>query len=348
MNFFKTCLLSLLLLTLSIQMLSAMTPEIKMPQWCKTEVSLTEWNPETSMFIISVEIAADKIDMSQVTSKASFQKWPNLKVREHEREFLKKGERSMFSHKIHAKAPFETWVDFDIRALPDIKQLLALIEVENKNNATKRGILTRDAQRIDKPVYIGLSIPLCVREDLAMAVTSDLLPALVKEKDAPLYYTWNPKDFKINSPIASSLKIFEKAMKTQNPESLRIALLGIEQACDKHAEDFVVLQLIDGTDIALPKQMLLEFAKLNSATQAALKAKNPARLIEFTDTLPADSFVKPFAHFNLAGIFNQKASFESAAKNYKIAISKQPTWPLAKELYEKNLQLLAENQEKTD
>ena len=112
----------------------AMVPRVKFPEWNKTSIKITEWNPAKNQLTIQVEIEANKIPLNKVYSQPYLQKNFKKPLAKKEVNFVKQGDKAIFSHVFEVKPNTDEWLEMDIRALPDIAGLKILIRSEHINN----------------------------------------------------------------------------------------------------------------------------------------------------------------------------------------------------------------------
>ena len=152
----------------------AMTPRIRFPEWNKTNIKIADWDPAKGILTIRVEIEANRIPIEKAYSQPFLQSNFNKVIGKIEKENIKQGDKAVFTHRLNIKSNTSNWIEMDVRAKPDIAGLKALLRSEYANNPSMRDILEAEANQIKNPVFIGKSMPVLVRDDIALSVTPEI------------------------------------------------------------------------------------------------------------------------------------------------------------------------------
>ena len=305
-----------------------MVPRVRFPEWNKTNIKITDWNPSNNQLTIEVEVEANKISLNKVYSQPYLQNNFKNPLPKKEIDFVKQGEKAVFKHVFNIKPNTNEWLEMDIRALPDIIGLKVLIRSEYVNKPTMIEILEAEADQIKSPMFIGTSMPLLVREDIALGVTPEIAFTPTFKHDNTSYYIWVPLDCAENKTTNSAIKLFREAIETKNLKSIEATGQNLLKRF-KTDKKTIVFKKSKGDNFAIPTKIALEMLNTDIICIKAILSGNTENLENLYKNMKP-SYTKAFIAYNLFSIFKAKKEEEKAKIYKKEALDQQPAWPLLK------------------
>ncbi len=305
----------------------AMSPQIKLPEWNKTRISVTEFDSEQNLLEIQVEIAAEKIALRNISSKVHVPKEVSMKAETRERKILKPGDKAVFIHRLNIKPEFYGWLEVDLRAQPDQEQMIELVKKIHASEPVASAILQEEAKAITQPIYIGTSMPVLVRKDIALSSSEEMAfrPDLKVNKSD--FYLWYPPSGIGRGITAESLREFDKAIRMANHgRAVAAANLILKKFAD--LSESLSLEKADGETFMIPYGILSDMINANLLTLKAIETRNPDELAEMVKTM-RPGFTRPFLFFNLGSIYEILNRKKDAADAFKKAQEDIPAWPAA-------------------
>lgn len=318
------CLLAVLL---SSGALFAMSPQIRLPEWHKTRITVTDYNSERNQLEIQVEIAAEKVTLRQISSKVHVPADISINAETRERKILKPGDKAVFIHRLSIKADYCGWIEVDLQAQPDQDEMTELVKKTHANEPIAAAILLEEAKAINQPIHIGTSMPILVRKDIAFSSSQEVAfkPELKVNKSD--FYLWYPPAGIGRGIAAETLRAFDSALRMAHPGRAESAAKLILKRFEGNSEP-LTLEKDNGETFMIPANMVTELINANLATLRAIEKRDPAELAELVKTM-RPGFTRPFLQFNLGSLYEMLNRKKDAAEAFKKAVEDIPAWPMA-------------------
>ncbi|HOI89385.1 MAG TPA: hypothetical protein PLK28_02620 [Candidatus Rifleibacterium sp.] len=315
------------ILAFAASSLTAMTPEIRLPEWQRSKIDISEWKPDQKLLTIRVDIEAPSVQLEKITSKLHLPEELGVNAGQHERPFLKKGDKVVFLHKFSVKPDFAGWAEVELAAQPSQDGVLALIKSAHANEPATAAILEAEARTIDKPLNFGRSMPLLVRDDIALctAVETALKPDF--KVNGQQFYFWYPESGFGKGLTSEGLKAFTSAIGNSNLKSAEAAGNMLIKKLETSKEPLMLSRTKDET-FAIPAPVAIDLINANLATLQAIVEKSPETLEKDINAMQP-GYTRPFLMFNLASLYETQKKSGLAKLWYEKAISEIPAWPLA-------------------
>ena len=330
----RIALLSLIYcLFMNAALVQAVTPQIRLPEWHRTSVAISEWKPDQGILVISVSIEANQVSLSNISSELHAPAELNAPADRHERAVLARGDKTVFMHKISVKPGFSGWFELDVRAQPEKSGMLALVAGTHAKEPLTRKILEEEVNTINQPIYIGTSLPVLLRDDAALSTMPEAAFNNAYEQNDRKYYLWYPPESMGKGITAEGLKVYSAALHTASlskaDSAARMLLRKLEN--DKEA---LVIEKAGGETFMLPAMVACELINANQLTMRAVTSKKPEIITEYL-TAMQPGYTRPFLYYNLALLENSLKKRAQAIKSLESALADQPAWPLAEKLLKK-------------
>lgn len=308
----------------------AVTPQVRLPEWNRTSFAIAEWKPDQSILVISVSVEASQVGLSKISSQLHVPEELNVPVDRHERETLGKGDKAVFLHKISVKKGFSGWFELDVRALPDQSEMLALVAKQHANEPLTRKILEEEIKTIERPMHIGTSLPILLREDAALSTMPEAAFTADLEYGNRKYYLWYPPEGLGKGITAEGLKTYSAALRTaslaKSESAARMLLRKLETSSEA-----IGIEKANGETFMLPAKVAADLISANQLTMQALFGAKPEILEEHLSAM-RPGYTRPFLYYNLALLANSLKKRTQAIKHLESALADQPAWPLAEKL----------------
>ncbi len=320
--------LILLLLTTCIfsQSVFAMSPQIRLPQWHNTSISLSEYKPDQGLLTVQVEIVADFVSLSNISSRLHGPESLKLTADVREKAILKKGDRAVFLHQIKLAADYHGWLEVDVRAQPHQGELMQLVKATSKDSPIALKVLEAEVRSVNQPISIGRSMPLFTSNDIAMSTTAEMALRPELKVGNHQLYLWYPPTGIGSGLTAEALKAFDTAIRQGNFSRAEAAARLVKKrfSDDKEA---LLLEKAKGETFTIPGKMVIELIDANLVTLKALNEKDPMVLLKAAQAAGA-SYLRPFLHFNLATVYELNKQPSEAKEHFLAARKDLPTWPM--------------------
>lgn len=314
--------------------LTAMTPEIRLPDWQKSKIDISEWKPDQKLLTVRIDIEAPSVQLENVSSQLHLPAELNTSSGKHERPILKKGDKVIFLHRIGVKSEFAGWAEVEMKAQPSQAEMLQLIKEAHSNEPATLAILEAEAMTINQPLFFGRSIPLLVRDDIALCTAAETafkpdFKAMEKE-----FYFWYPESGFGKGLTSEGLKAFTGAIAAGNLKSAEAAGKMLIKKLETGKAPLMLTRANNET-FAIPAPVAIELIEANLMSLKAIVNKDPKSLEKLLEGLKP-GYTRPFLMFNLASLFASQRNNTLARSWYEKAIADIPAWPLAN----KNLKAL--------
>ena len=324
---------SLLLLNLFLIFASplfAVSPDIRLPEWYKSDFGILDWSPEEGILVVKAEIEARGVDLHQVSCALDQQLDPIDHKLPKKRELIKSGDKAVFMFRLHVKAPKNGWLNFDLRARPDKNDLQKRLD-EFQDKPLTLEILKSEIEKMEQPVMLGQSLPIFLAEDIALSTMAVMaFRPYYFEKNC--FYLWLPEERFGTGILAESMKALNKAAEAGQYRSAAAACNLVVNRLES-SNTGLKASLAESETIEIPAQFAIEMLKINQAIFNYFEKSDESRLKEMVNSLKP-GLNKAFACFNMAQIFRQQGQKQKARKWVEIALEIVPTWPEAKHLNE--------------
>jgi hypothetical protein len=308
----------------------AVTPQVRLPDWHTRNVSLTEWKPEEGILVISVMVKADQVDLSDISSRLYAPAELNIPLDQHERKVLKKGEKVLFMHKINVNSGFAGWFELDVRAMPDRDGLLELAASKHAKEPLTLKIVEEEIKTISQPMFIGMSIPVLLNDDIAISTMPEASFRNDFEAGGSKYYLWYPPEGLGKGITAEGLKVYSTAIRSGSLTKSESAARMLMRRFETNKEPITV-EKGNGETFMLPAAVAADLIEANQLTLQAVTSKRPEELIRRLATMKP-VYTRPFLYYNLAVLENSLKKKAPAIKHLEQALSDLPAWPLAEKL----------------
>lgn len=306
---------------------SAMSPEIRLPEWQKTRIDISEWKPEQKMLTIRVDIEATAARLENVLSQVHLPDEIKANPGRHERPVLEKGDKAVFLHQFSIEPGFAGWAEIELLAQPSREDILQLIRNAHAKEPATLAILEAEAMTISKPMPFGRSLPLLVRNDIAMctAAPTALKPDLKAMNQE--FYLWYPEAGLGKGLTGEGLKTFSAALTTGNLKTAEAAGKMLTSRLETGKEP-LSKTVNEKETFAIPTGIVIEMIKADLETLKAVNAKDP-EILAVTVEKMQPCYTRPFLMYNLAALYESQKNKSKAREWYAKAIAEIPAWPLA-------------------
>ena len=239
----------------------------------------------------------------------------------------KKGDKVVFLHKFSIKPDFAGWAEVELAAQPAKEGILALIKSAHANEPATAAILEAEAQTIDNPINFGRSMPLLVREDIALCTAAETALKPDFKVNGQQFYFWYPESGFGKGLTSEGLKAFTSAIGNSNLKSAEAAGSMLIKKLESSKEP-LTLSRANNETFAIPAAVAIDLINANLTTLKAIIEKNPEALEKkINDMQPG--YTRPFLMFNLASLYESQKKSGPAKLWYEKAINEIPAWPLA-------------------
>ena len=305
----------------------AMPPEIRLPEWQNTRIDISEWKPEQKLLTLRVDIQATGVQLEKISAKLHLPAELGVNAGTHERPLLNRGDRVIFLHKFSVKPDFAGWAEIELTALPSQADLLALVKAQHAGEPAAAAILTAEVMNINQPLNFGRSLPLLVRDDIALCTAAETALKPDYRVQNRQFYLWYPEAGFGKGLTAEGLKTFAGALGTGNLKTAEAAGKMLIKKLESSKEP-LMLAKNENESFSIPAAIACELLKADLVTIRAAGNKD-AELLEKHIATMKPGYTRPFMMFNLASIYESLKKKEQARIWYEKALSELPAWPLA-------------------
>lgn len=308
----------------------AMTPRVKFPEWNKTSIILSDWDAIKGILTITVQVEANRINLGKTYSQPYLQSSFNTLLTRQEKDEIKQGDKAEFVHRLNIKSNTENWLEMDIRCMPDVAAMKYLIRKEYSGNPAMLEILEAEANEIKAPIFIGTSMPILVRDDIAISATPEIAFIPSFNYNGNNYYIWLPLDTAESQTTCSAIKLFKAAIESKDAQKIEKTGIALLNRFDTDQKS-IVFKKANGDNFMIPTKVALEMLKADIiCLKAVLTNKTDELESELEKMSP--SYTKAFMAYNLSALFKSLGDKEKLLKYKRMALSEQPAWPLAESL----------------
>jgi hypothetical protein len=307
--------------------LPAMTPEIRLPEWQRSRIDISEWKPEQNLLTIRVDIEACNVQLENVSSQLHLPTELGSTSQKHERALLRKGDKVVFLHKVSVKPDFSGWAEVELKALPSQTEILQMIKEKHSKEPVTSAVLEAEALTIKEPLFFGRSMPLLVRDDIALCTAAETAFRPDYKASENEFYLWYPESGFGKGLTGEGLKAFSGAISTGN---LKVAESAGGMLLKKleTAKEPLLLARDNNETFSIPSGVAIELIEADLMTLRAVINKDPASFETLVERMKP-GYTKPFLMFNLASLFRSQNKNSKARDWYQKAAEEIPAWPLA-------------------
>ncbi len=320
--------------SLAAACLPAMTPEIKLPEWQRSKIDISDWEPDNKILTVRVDIEAPSVKLENISSQLHMPAELAASGSRHERPVLKKGDKVIFLHKLSIKPDFAGWAEVELKAQPSQTELLQLIKEKHSKEPATSAILEAEAMTIKEPLFFGRSMPLLVRDDIALCTAAETAFKPDYKALGTEFYLWYPESGFGKGLTNEGLKAFTGAIAAGNLKTAESAGSMLIKKLEAGNEP-LTLSRANNETFAIPSSVAVELIQANLMTLKAIVNKDPVAFESLIENLKP-GYTRPFLMYNLASLYESQKSRGKARIWYEKAIAEIPAWPLA----QKNLKAL--------
>lgn len=308
----------------------AMTPRVKFPKWNNTNIKITDWNPASGILTLTVTVEANRIPLEKVYSQPYLQSSFKTIQNKFEKDSVKYGEKAVFTHRLNIKSNSNDWIEMDVRAKPNIAGMKNLIRSEYVNNEAMCGVLEAEADSIKTPIFIGTSMPVLVRDDIALDVTPEIAFTPSFENNKSNYYIWMPLDSAESKTTGSAIKLFKEAVAKKDLQTIEATCQNLIKRFDTDKKA-IVFKRAKGDNFMIPTKVAIEMLNADLATLKAILS-GKAEELENTYKAMKPCYTKAFLAYNLSVLYSSLNQADKAKQYKEEALAENPAWPAAKKL----------------
>lgn len=313
--------------------IQAMTPQVRLPEWQNSKIDISEWKPDQNLLTVRVAIEASELKLEKVSSLLHLPAELTTSQDLRERPLMKKGEKAVFLHQVNVKNGYAGWLEVELRAQPDQKELLDLIKTKHAGDPVTREILEAEAMTITQPLFIGGSLPVLVREDIALSTVPETAFRPDYKTENGEYYLWYPQAGFGKGLTAEGLKAFSSALTAGNLKSTEAAANMLIRRLEGTREP-LMLEKDNNERFAIPVPVAVELITADLLTMRAVTAGNP-EILETAIAAMKPCYSRPFLTFNLGSLYAGLKKSDKARKCFEQALSEIEAWPLAEKKLKK-------------
>ncbi|HNV68206.1 MAG TPA: tetratricopeptide repeat protein [Candidatus Ozemobacteraceae bacterium] len=195
-----TRLLLLCALILLISPASAVTPDIRLPEWHQLDLKLKPAE-KTDSLKLCVSVRALIADLRDLSISMRLPNGMTVTPAEQRQPFLKRGETWEATFVTGFKPGANGWVEIAAAARPDIPQMEQWLRNVATYSATARLILQTEIQRFIEPMQIGRIFPISVTTELSALTPRFFLFESLPLGKAHRVFVWAPDgEFSLPAP----------------------------------------------------------------------------------------------------------------------------------------------------
>lgn len=307
--------------------LSAVSPDIRLPEWNKTEVGISDWYPDQGLLMLRVSLEAKNVSIHEVTCQLhqNFDQAQTGSIRN--KAVVKAGDKAHFIFRLNVKSGLNDWIECDLRARPNQKELRALVaQIEGK--PLSKEIMQNEINSITKQIQLGKSIPIFIAKDIALSTTAEMAFRPELEVKGKKFYVWFPPDNLGAGITPETFKALRNSVRAGNFHSAIAACDLLIRRLEKN-EQSISISKSKGEKFMIPAKVAQEMVKANKAIFEALKNADSSELIQFAKSMKP-SYTRAFVYFNLAQILSISKRNTEALDWINNAMLEVPAWPEAR------------------
>jgi hypothetical protein len=329
---YKTILALITLLMAATCTTHAMTPQLTMPPWQETKISILSWEPQKSELKVEVKIKALDLTIENLSCEFSVSEEKiKLSAPSHSKKTLNPGEETSFQTLIQARLDQVLWLNVSLRGKPDSRALKQRVAELHKDNPSLKLIMNSEIDSIKDSLYFGRLLPILARSDVALSGVPETTMITTSHKNGS-YYLWYPEASIGRGFEAESLKAFATATRSKNhanAEKVGELLINRLKANNKP----LLMEKANGDSFMIPINTAIALINANIASLKAMNTGDVKWLEAYLKAEP-ESDARLMARFNLAQLLIEKQSNGRARAILQELLAKLPSWPLAESAIE--------------
>ena len=305
-------LLSVFIFVFSVFPVNAMVPQVRLPEWQKTKVYISSWEPTKNKLVVCVELCA-LTNISEISCKMNLEngqatddkiiretidtKNNKQTIKANTLKSLLKNEVVTFKKEFKVKPNTSDWLDINLRAKPDSNELREIVDQLYLNNPSVNIILKSEIDNIKNPIYIGRITPILTRTDIAVTSVKECTPNLEKINDSNVYL-WYPELPLGQGYEAETLKVFSMAVsakKNKDAETIGNILIKRLQQLNRPLK----ISKPSGEVFTIPPTIAIDLITGDIATLNSYKTNDTSHIENIIVNMK-DSDIKQMLKFNLA------------------------------------------------
>ncbi|NLI79122.1 MAG: hypothetical protein GX442_22105 [Candidatus Riflebacteria bacterium] len=308
---------------------AARPPDVRFPDWYKTTLSVKAWNPATREIRVALTVEAPLVPIHDLAAAVA---WPAGFTGGSPRQSIGTlAQGKSWAAEFTARGPetFDGWVEISGEGRPDRAGLRQAIERPGAYAPSVRTILLSEVEGVTGPLPFGLSLPLCIRPDLAAAVPAAFLPEPRWPVGERALHLWAPAGSFELPAVQARFADWQKAVVAGNAAPARQAATALLAALGStDALDFV---RADGTPLTITGAMARQFVRVSLDALHGLELSRTqlgALLKDLGRTPPA--LTDGFRAANLGVLLAAKGAPAEADRAWGFALERLPAWNLVK------------------
>jgi tetratricopeptide (TPR) repeat protein len=309
--------------------LSAVTPQVKFPDWHSSSYKIQDWDPKTNIITIKLELSATTVALKEISSKIFWSKeFKEISKKEGDK-FLPKGKKTEFIYKAKVLSTPKKWLECNIYAMPDKLSLKAVSQKEADKSSFEQQAINSEIDAIDKPMTINYPVSIYLDKNIAVSdMPQSILKADWKEKSHSFFF-WYPS---IDMTAGFTKEAFKPLFNALNSQNLNAAT----KACD------FILKLIKKKEnssnfnfdfqkahYSMPPMVCKRLINGNLLSLRLTQTSSPEKYEKEINNFP-DSYTKAYVLANLGTAFLKNNNSSKAKEYYQKALTYIPAWPQVK------------------
>ncbi len=302
-----------------------LSPVVKFPEWNSSEFKIQQWNPSEKLITLNVKLKANKINLSEVSSKIY---WPEGFVavsKDFSGRALKVGEEAVFVHSAKCPKEFSSWIECELKAQPDKSGLKSLIENSHSNEPITRKILLQETESINGPLNIGRTLPLYIDKNIAFSGVKELIFTSFWKTGKSKFFFWYPPENAGTGITSESLRELGKALAGKKDQ---VILTSSKLLLNRLKRDEEFIEIFSGktTKFTLPAKTARELIEANLISLQIANSNDISKL-EKKILGMKPCYSRPFLYANLASAYLRQGNKKAAKKLFDLALKEIPAWP---------------------
>jgi tetratricopeptide (TPR) repeat protein len=309
--------------------LSAVTPQVRLPDWHSSSYQIQDWNPKTKVITIKLKLSATKVALKEISSKIFWSKEFKEISKKEGQKFLPKGEKTEFIYKAKVLSTPQKWLECNIYAMPDKLSLKAVTQKEKNKSNFQVLAVNSEIDAIDKPLTINHPISIYLDQNIAVSdMPQSILKANWKELNSSFFF-WYPSIDMTAGFTKEAFKPLFNALSSQNFNATSKACDFILKLIKKKANSGNFNFDFQKAHYSMPPMVCKRLIKANLLSLELTRTNSPEKFENEINGLP-DSFTKAYMLANLGTAFRKNTNFSKAKAYYKKALTYIPAWPQVK------------------
>ncbi len=309
----------------------AKPPEIRFPDWYKTTVLVTGWNPATRDLRVTVQVEALLGPVHDLSAEVA---WPaGFTARSPRRtlDLLPAGQTWTAEFAADAPATFDGWFEVVAAGRPDRQALRAHIENPGAYPAGAKAVLLAEIAGLAKPLPIGLSTPLSIGSHLAATVPRTFLPLPIWKLSGKSLHLWAPAATFTNPAVQLRFAEWQAAVLAGQATPSRQAGTALLAVLDG-PEPFELKPAGDQPPVSLHPTLARQLVQMS--IDALLGLETPPNVLagqaKALGKAPP-TFTDGFRAANLGALLAAQGATTEAGAAWRFALERFPAWNLVRD-----------------